>query len=161
TPARRSPTVMRTPLALAAVLLAGAAAHAHYNMLLPNAASTKKGEEVVFTYQWGHPFEHELFDAPTPESVTVFGPGNKTANLSKAVEKVSLPAGDKKKVVGWQFRFTPADRGDYVFLLKTQPIWMDEDGGYYLQDAVKVVLHVQEEKKWDAAAGQELELSPL
>jgi cobalt/nickel transport protein len=152
---------MRTPLALAAVLLAAAAAHAHYNMLLPNVASAKKGDEVVFTYQWGHPFEHELFDAPAPESMAVRGPDGKSTDLSKALEKVALPAGDQKKLVAWQFRFTPADRGDYAFLLKTQPIWMDEDGGYYLQDEVKVVLHVQEQKGWDAAAGREFELTPL
>ncbi len=62
-------------LTLAALAVAAAPASAHFNMLLPQNPSVKKGEEVVFVYQWGHPYEHELFDAPPPEAVTVFWAG--------------------------------------------------------------------------------------
>ena len=31
-------------------------------------ARVKKGEAVTVLYQWGHPFEHQLFDAPSPGS---------------------------------------------------------------------------------------------
>src|SRR5262245_27829002 len=50
----------------------------HYNMLLPDKASAAKGETVQFLYQWGHPSEHELFDAPAPEGVTVIAPDGKS-----------------------------------------------------------------------------------
>jgi cobalt/nickel transport protein len=131
-------------LALAAV---PAAAGAHFNMLLPSAAGVKRGEAVTLTYQWGHPFEHQLFDAPHPQSLTVVGPDGKQAELTRSLEKTVLAAGDKK-VVAYQTRFTPEARGDYTFVLRTPPIWMEEDGEF-LEDTVKVVLHVQAQKGWD------------
>ena len=69
-------------------------------------------------------------------------------------------AGKDKKVKGYRLRFTPAARGDYVFLLQTPPIWMDEEKEFY-QDTVKVVLHVQAQKGWDAALASGFELVPL
>ena len=133
---------------------------AHYNMLLPDKPSVKKGETVTFTYQWGHPFEHELFDSPTPESLVVLAPDGKKSNLTKSLEKITIPAGVDKKVTAYQFKFTPEQRGDYVFLLQTPLIWMEEDGKY-LEDTVKVVLHVQAQKGWDAKSEGEFELVPL
>src|ERR1700682_4195295 len=142
------------------VLLCFSSAWAHYNMLLPDKHSVKKGEEVTFTYQWGHPYEHQLFDAPKPESVFVLSPDGKKTDLTKNLEEVKLPADDKKEVTVYRFRFTPGDRGDYVFALQTPPIWMEEEQEF-LRDSVKVVLHVQAQKEWDADAGQELEMVPL
>jgi cobalt/nickel transport protein len=152
---------MRTISALLLVAFTALPAHAHFNMLMPQTASAKKGENVVFIYQWGHPYEHELFDAPAPDSVQVLDPDGKTiTDLTKALEKISLPAGVCKKVAAYQFHFTPEQRGDYVFLLRTPPIWMETDGEF-LQDNVKVVLHVQAQKGWDGAFRTEFELTPL
>jgi cobalt/nickel transport protein len=147
-------------LGAAAVLLSFSSAWAHYNMLLPDKHSIKKGEEVTFTYQWGHPFEHQLFDAPKPAGVYVLSPDGKKTDLTKKLEEAKVPAGDKKDVTVYRFRFTPGERGDYVFALQTPPIWMEEEQEF-LQDSVRVVLHVQAQKEWDADAGQELELAPL
>ncbi len=49
-------------LAIALLILAFAASagSAHYNMLLPDKPWANKDEKVTFTYQFGHPFEHEL-----------------------------------------------------------------------------------------------------
>jgi uncharacterized GH25 family protein len=140
--------------------LGAPSAQGHYNMLLPQSASAKKGEAVTFTYQWGHPFEHQLFDAPAPTSVIVLAPDGKQTDLTKGLEKTTRPAAEGKKAVAYQFRYTPEERGDYVFVLQTPPIWMEEDGEY-LQDTVKVVLHVQAQKGWDAAALPEFEFVPL
>src|SRR5438270_1755052 len=128
---------MRRTAFLALGLLAAFAgpAAAHFNMLLPQSASGKKGEAVTLTYQWGHPFEHQLFDALRPLSVTVLGPDGKKADLTGGLGEVSLDAGKDKKVKAYRLRFTPAERGDYVFLLQTPPIWMDEEKEFY-QDTV-------------------------
>src|SRR5262249_55977711 len=56
--------------------------------------------------------------------------------------------------------FRPAERGDYVFALTTPPIWMEEEQEFF-HDTVKVVLHVQAQKGWDAAVGQGFEMTPL
>jgi uncharacterized GH25 family protein len=139
-------------------LLAGPAA-GHFNMLLPEAASAKKGEAVTFTYQWGHPFEHQLFDAPHPQSLTVIAPDGKTADLTRRLEKTTRKAGGKD-VTAYQLRYTPEQRGDHVFILRTPPIWMEEEGEFW-QDTVKVVLHVQAQKGWDAAGRDDFEWVPL
>lgn len=135
-------------------------APAHYTMLLPRAATWKKGEAVTFTCQWGHPFEHQLFDTPLPESVTVVAPDGKKTELTGTLKKTALAAGKGKKVTAYQFRYTPTQRGDYLFLLRTPPIWMEEDKEF-LQDTVKVVLHVQAQKGWARHSGSGLELVPL
>ena len=136
---------------------AGSAA-AHFNMLLPQSASAKKGETLILTYQWGHPYEHQLFDAPQPQSLIALSPDGKRIELTDKLVKTTSKAG-AKEATAYQLRFTPQQRGDHVFVLRTPPIWMEEDGEF-LQDIVKVVLHVQAQKGWDAAAG-DFELVPL
>jgi cobalt/nickel transport protein len=146
--------------ALAALAVFAAPAAAHFNMLMPTSASAKRDEKIFLTYQWGHPFEHEVFDAPQPEAVVVLLPDGKTVDLTKTLEKISVPSGDGQYVTAFQLRFTPDQRGDYIFLLRTPPIWMAEDGEF-LQDNIKVVLHVQAQKGWDAQVHPEFEWTPL
>jgi hypothetical protein len=43
-------------------------------MLLPAKATSQKGQPVRLLCLWGHPFEHELFSAFRPESLTVLDP---------------------------------------------------------------------------------------
>ena len=72
---------------LATALVCASSATAHFNMLLPDKHSVKKGEEVIFTYQWGHPFEHQLFDAPKPAHVYVLSPDGKKTDLTEKLEE--------------------------------------------------------------------------
>ena len=134
--------------------------HAHYNLLLPDAASAKKGQPVMLTYQWGHPFEHQLFDAPAPKRLLVAGPDGKVVDLTRKLEKVALPGEKGKKMTAYRLRFTPGQRGDYVFVLRTPPIWLEEDETF-VEDTVKVVLHVQAQKGWDYAGWGAFVLTPL
>ncbi len=146
---------------LPTVLVGASSASAHYNMLLPDKHSVKKGEEVTFTYQWGHPYEHQLFDAPKPESAYVLSPDGKKTDLTKAVEKATAAAGENKEITVYRFRFKPSERGDYVFVLQAPRIWMEEEGEF-LQDRVQVVLHVQTQHGWDGTLEDNgLELTPL
>jgi len=128
-------------------------------MLLPQSASAKKGEALLVTYQWGHPFEHQLFDAPHPQSLIVLAPDGKKTELTDKLEKTTRKAG-AKEVTAYQLRLTPQQRGDYVFVLQTPLIWMEEESEF-LQDTVKVVLHVQAQKGWDAKSRDDFEFVPL
>ncbi|HKI30323.1 MAG TPA: DUF4198 domain-containing protein [Gemmataceae bacterium] len=148
------------PLATALLAVSAASVGAHYNMLLPEKHSVKKGEAVTLTYQWGHPFEHQLFDAPAPEKVTVLAPDGKATDLTKSLEKTTVPAAEGKKVTAYRLKFTPEQRGDYVFVLQTPPIWMEEEEEFF-QDTVKVVLHIEAQKGWEAAAPDTFQLVPL
>lgn len=150
---------MATSAGLAWLCLFAGTAAAHFNMVLPQTASAKKGEALVLTYQWGHPFEHQLFDAPQPLSLIVLAPDGKKSTLTEQL-RPAAPKEDAKTATIYQMHFTPERRGDYVFLLRTPPIWMEEDGEF-LQDTVRVGLHVQAQKGWDAAAAEDWELVPL
>jgi cobalt/nickel transport protein len=142
------------------LLLLASAAHAHYTMLLPETASAKKGAAVTLIYQWGHPFEHQLFDASPATRLVAFAPDGSQQDLTSALEKVTVVAVEKKGVTAYKLRFTPQQRGDYSFVLTTPPIWKEEDKEF-VQDNVQVVLHVQAQKGWDTNTGQRFKLVPL
>ncbi len=93
-------------------------------------------------------------------SLVVLAPDGKRSDLGKVLEKTSADGADGKNVVAYRARFTPAERGDYVFLLRTAPVWMDEERKFF-EDTTKVVLHVQMQKGWDASAGGGFEMTPL
>jgi uncharacterized GH25 family protein len=151
---------MRLGIRLAAIWLAfgvGSAA-GHFNMLLPQIASAKKGEALTITYQWGHPFEHQLFDAPQPRGLFVVGPDGKRVDLTDKLEKTARKVGDKE-ITTYHLTFTPPQRGDYLLILKTPPIWLEEESEF-VEDTIKTVLHVQAQRGWDRSAG-EFEFVPL
>jgi len=150
---------LRIGLVLLGLACCCASSQGHYHMLLPDKHSSKKDQEAAFTYQFGHPFEHQLFDAVAPESLIVLSPDGKETDLTKKLEKVQLIGDKGKKVAGFRFTYKPDQRGDYVFVAVSPRIWMEEDKDF-IQDTVKVVLHVQAQKGWDGHAGK-LELVPL
>jgi cobalt/nickel transport protein len=146
-------------LSLVAMLAGVAWVRAHYNMLLPETATCKKGVPMNLIYQWGHPFEHQLFDAPGPRVLSVYGPDTKATDLTRNLEKVTSGS-DTRGATSYRLRFTPEQRGDYTFVLKTPPIWMAEDQEF-LQDTVQVVVHVQAQRGWDCDTGQRFKFVPL
>ncbi len=150
---------MRLLLALIASIVAATASDAHFTMLLPESQSAKKGEPVTIVYQWGHPFEHQLFDASPPDRVEMITPHGTTQLVTKSLKKISV-LGEGKGVAAYQLRFTPEQRGDYTFIVRTPPIWMPEDREF-LQDAAKVVVHVQAQKGWDALDRDAFQIVPL
>src|SRR5262249_9421448 len=154
------PRCVGSALLLVACAVGVPSAEAHYNMLFPAKGSVKKGETVTFTYQWGHPFEHDLFDAPMPGALIVLSPDGTKVDLIKKLTKISVPANKGRMVTAYQFDFTADQRGDYVFLLTPPPIWMEEEQEFF-QDVVKVVLHVQAQKGWDMPAGGAVGVLPL
>jgi uncharacterized GH25 family protein len=143
---------MRRACAIFVLLSCATTSLAHYNMLFPDKPWTKKGEKVTFTYQFGHPFEHELFDAPKPVGVAVLLPGGKKEliDIEKTLTRIEVPGADGKKMTAWRFDYTPAERGDHIFVLKTPPIRI-QDEGHSVEDLVKVVLHVQTQNGWDSS----------
>jgi cobalt/nickel transport protein len=148
----------RKTLAVLLFAFSANSSFAHFSMLLPDKASIKKGETVTLTYQWGHPFEHQLFDALAPSSVhfnSRLGPQPPIGNLEEG-----FVTDGTKKVRVFRWSYTPDERRDYVFLIETQPIWMEEEGTFF-QDSVKVVVHVQAQRDWDHAFGRKFEIVPL
>lgn len=134
-------------VALVGLLLLPAAADAHYHMLLPDKPSAKTGETVTFTYQYGHPFEHELSDAKLPVALFAISPDGKKIDLAGKLEKVSVDGGEGKKVNAYRFSFTPEKRGDYVFAAIAAPETASSSKRS-TQDLVKTIVHVQTQNGW-------------
>ena len=151
----------RTHRWIAAVLLLlnCAPSRAHFHILLPRSASADRDKPVDFVLLWGHPFEHELSSAAKPENLEVLSPDGKRVGLTATLEKRTVKNHENKDVTAYGFRFKPEQRGDYTFVLKAAPIRLGE--GAFVQDTVKVVLHVQAQQGWDRPLGQGFELVPL
>lgn len=139
----------RTTFLIAALAIAPPAARAHYHMLLPDRPAVKAGETVTVTYQFGHPFESQLFDADKPVRATAFAPDGKATDLLPTLEAVKLAGPDGKTVAGYRCPFTPSGRGDYTLLFESPPVWMDDEK-HFVRDVARVVIHVQAQAGWDA-----------
>jgi len=156
--------VRRTWAALLLWMSFATTSFAHYNMLIPDKAWANKGDKVTFTYQFGHPFEHDLFDAPKPVALVVLTPKGKRdiLDIDKLLTPIKTDGADGKKVAAWQFTFTPPERGDYTFVLKTAKIKHEEDK--FVEDVVRVVLHVQTQNGWhkpEQAFPKDLDIVPF
>ena len=141
-------------------LLSAGPARAHFQMLLPASPSGSSEQEVAVVYQWGHPFEHQLFDAPRPEAVIAVTPDGRRIDLSKSLQKVAIAGEGGKKVAAYRIAYTPQRRGDHLLALTTPPIWMPDEEMFF-QDTVKVVYHVKTQRGWDTNARLPFELVPL
>jgi uncharacterized GH25 family protein len=146
---------MRSLLVLAALSFAPLDANGHYHMLLPDKSSVKVDEQVSIAYQFGHPFEAELFDAEKPKFAKAYAPDLTSTDLTDSFEKVVVDSTDKKKIVTYRCKYTPKVRGDHVILVQSPPIYL-EDQKLFIQDTVRVTLHVQSEKGWNYSYSDKL-----
>ena len=135
-------------LTLVCGVVTATTARAHYHMLLPDRHSVKTGDKVVVTYQFGHPFEHELFDTEKPVKAVAFDPDGKSVDLLSSFEKVEVPGREGKKVAAYQFTLQPAARGDYTIIVESSPTWM-ADEKHFLHDTCRLTIHVDTQKGWD------------
>jgi cobalt/nickel transport protein len=147
-------------VAIVALGSATAPGFAHYHILLPEKPSVSRDESVTFTYQFGHPFEHQLFATQKPASVTVLLPEGQAVDLLNKIERVESPGADRNPIPSFRWKFTPTQRGDHVVVVRNNPVWMADEKVFFL-DTVKVVLHVQTQNGWDNAQGTGMELVPL
>lgn len=145
---------MRLPILLAAIGLATAApAHGHYHILLPDQHSVKAGGKVTFTYAFGHPFEHSLFDTERPAKATLFAPDGKGTDVLARLEKVETVGTGGKRIAAYQLAIQPDGRGDYSVVFESPPVWM-ADEKLFIRDTTRVTVHVETQKGWDARLGE-------
>ncbi len=91
------------------LLLTTTPGFAHYNMLLPDKPWAEKDEKITFTYQFGHPYEHELFDAPRSRAtITSRLPDGETHASGKIHENQSGSWGRWQE--GGGLEFIPTNR---------------------------------------------------
>jgi uncharacterized GH25 family protein len=135
-------------LTLLAALFTQAPVSAHYHLLIPERPTAKQGDKVVFTYAFGHPYEHEMFDTEPPAVAVALAPNGKTVELGKGLEKIAIAGREGKEATAFRFSYQPAERGDHVFLFTSPLVWMPEEK-HFLADRTKVVLHVETQHGWE------------
>ena len=136
------------------------AASAHYHILLPEKPAVELEVPARFTFRFGHPFEHQMFPTARPKNVVVMTPDAQTVDLSDKPGRYDVPGADGKPACGYAWTYSPAHRGDHVVVVQCEPEWMPEEKEF-LEDSVKVILHVQTQNGWDSAVGDGMELIPL
>lgn len=156
--------MIRSIAVVTAICLLTVDAQAHYHVLLPDKSDVAVGDEVKWTYRFGHPFEHEFFDASTPEAVYVVHPDGTRTDLTKSIEKYTFAGTGGKMVAGFRFTFAPTKRGDYTFVAVAPAVTVPGED-LPLKDVAKCVLHVRTQNGWDRrvvdAKTAPIELSPL
>jgi cobalt/nickel transport protein len=148
---------LRSILGLVCLAVVVDAANAHFHMLLPARASVKRGEPVEVLFLWGHPFEHQLFEPHLPGNLSILCPDGKKVDATALLKESPAPGSNDRSLTT---RLTPDQRGDHVVFADCAPVWMEEDQEF-LHDSVKVIVHVQAQRGWDARTGQDFEMSPL
>src|SRR4051794_38353089 len=103
--------MIRSSLALLVLLAGVSAAPAHFGMLFPSVVNASRDDAVDFHFQWGHPYEHQIFDAPQPTSLEVLTPDGKRLDLTKSLTKVTQTGFEGKKVAGYCFVYKPQTLG--------------------------------------------------
>jgi cobalt/nickel transport protein len=145
----------RCSLVILALALTTQSAAAHYHLLLPASQSAERGKPVQLTLAWGHPFEHQLFDAARPERLVVIDPDGAVTDMTAKLAPTHFG-----KAGAFAAAFTPTHRGDHAVVCDAAPVWIAEEG-FFFHDRVKVVVHGATQVGWDRAAGGPLELVPL
>ncbi len=139
---------------LVALLVVGPIAWAHFPIVTPSAPFARKGEKTALTVAFGHPFEGDRAPAPPPAAVRVVAPSDAVHDLTPAL---SPRGGDADR--RWVVEFTPAERGDHVFVVEGAP---HPHEGAAVVDLTKVVVNVSGvQQGWDRVLGLAVELEPL
>jgi len=143
---------------LIALAIAADRADAHYHLLIPDKPSADRDEAVTFTLRFGHPYECQMFEPKKPKAWTVVAPDGNVVEIMSKVERIDVKESDK--VESYRVKYTPKQRGDHVVCVACDSVWLAEEG-MFLDDNVKVVLHVRTQNGWDNALGKALEQIPL
>src|SRR3954468_23185990 len=95
------------------LLLCCRPAWGHFGILLPQVSSAERDKPVSFLYQWGHPFEHELFNTEKPEGLVVVAPDGTRTDLGNGLTRRTVKTPEGKEVTAYGFAYTPTQRGDH------------------------------------------------
>jgi cobalt/nickel transport protein len=154
---KRSGALLLTVLGM---LLTGGIALGHFHTFWPDGPNgyAKLGEEIVYQYFWGHPYEMILFDAKAPTAYVVAPDGEREPVSLEPVEMEDPETGLPR--AAFRLRYTPENIGDSWLVLEAPPYPIEEEGEA-VQDYVKQCIHVMAEQGWDSELGLPVELVPL
>jgi cobalt/nickel transport protein len=154
-------TPLRTalnPILLALVLTSPFAAQAHFQELIPSAASLDEstGKRLTLDLRFTHPMERgPVMDMGEPLQLGVQGPGGRE-DLKPLLAPVEVE-GQRTYRLDYEVK----QPGDYVFYIEPAPYWEPAEG-IMIQHYTKVVVDgFGAEEGWDADLGLPVEIAPL
>lgn len=146
------------PLSLAAALALPAAAHAHFQEIIPSVdiVAENGDRNVALELTFTHPMEMgPVMEMAAPKQFGVLADGKKQ-DLSARLTPVKK--GEGKTAYGASYKIgTP---GDYVFYVEPAPYWEPAEGKYIIHYA-KVVVDFASGEGWDKLVGLPVEIEPL
>ncbi len=144
-------------LTLGLVFLAGAAANAHFGMIIPSDEMVMKGEstEVALHLMFWHPFEGMGMDLVKPAEFGVVVNGQKE-NLLQTLNPLKVEGRET-----WKTSYRIKRPGIYVFYLVPQPYWEPAEDCYIVHYTKTVVAAYGEDEGWDEPIGLKTEIVPL
>jgi len=145
------------------LLVAGAPALAHFNVILPenySVWSATKGDSIPYRFIWGHGYEHIWFDATKPAALFAVSPKGDKIDLLPLLKETTVLGQGKAEHRAYSFNLDVAERGDHIIGMKAALLWQDDEETF-LQDYAKSELHVQTKLGWDQPVGLKFELVPL
>jgi cobalt/nickel transport protein len=144
-------------LTLGLVFLAGAAANAHFGMIIPSDEMVMKGDstEVALRLMFWHPFEGTGMDLVKPAEFGVVANGQKE-NLLQTLNPLKVEGRET-----WKTSYRIKRPGIYVFYLVPQPYWEPAEDCYIVHYTKTVVAAYGEDEGWDEPIGLKTEIVPL
>ena len=144
-------------LTLGLVFLAGAAANAHFGMIIPSDEMVMKGEstEVALDLMFWHPFEGMGMDLVKPAEFGVVANGQKE-NFLQTLNPLKVEGRET-----WKTSYRIKRPGIYVFYLVPQPYWEPAEDCYIVHYTKTVVAAYGEDEGWDQPIGLKTEIVPL
>lgn len=146
---------------LAGVVLSFAAVQsgfAHFPMLIHDTPFAEVNQPVQFMYAVGHPYEQEYAPAAKPEKVYVVSPDGSQQDITDQLTEGTYQVDDITAEV-WNFEYAPADFGDSIVALNSEPLFGLNQ--VVNQEYLKVILHASGQSGWDQRTGQPIEIVPL
>jgi cobalt/nickel transport protein len=140
----------------AATLLAGGAASAHFQELLPSDDVLPEGGTVSLDLVFTHPMDR----GPTMDMVKPvrFGvkQGDSTIDLLGSLEEEKI---DGK--TAWRARYALPEPGAAIFFVEPTPYWEPAEGKYIVHYAKVTVDSYASGEGWDNLVGLPVEIQPL
>jgi cobalt/nickel transport protein len=143
--------------ALGLVFLVGAAAHAHFGMIVPSDDMVMKDDTSNLTLHlmFWHPFEGQGMELVKPAKFGVVANGR---------EHDLLKTLSPQKVEGhttWKTSYQVKRPGLYVFYMEPEPYWEPAEDCYIVHYTKTVVAAYGQDEGWDEPIGLKTEIVPL
>ena len=143
--------------AIALCLVLGAAAEAHFGMIIPSDTMVMQNDPrtIGLEISFAHPFELVGMKMGRPDIFAVFTNGQKQDLSSSLISAMRMGA------PAWNAEFGIKRPGAYLFFVEPAPYWEPAEAVYIIHYTKTVVAAFGDDEGWDSEIGLKTEIIPL